>query len=205
MLDVWLRYYTVMGSFFESQSLPFLSFQEYKRQKRELIRDDAIIRHVVQDSPAAAEELISKYKLWKKDKLESESLLKLDQPIGRLRFFAAQLKPNYRLHLISVRRKHELAVRQLQRLNMAASFERINLVSPSLSINPKWDLIRHLATADDLIVGDSEIDLECGLKLGLRTFHVATGLRSFEYINRYSNRQNNVVQLQKYNDILSYL
>ncbi|RRJ64260.1 HAD family hydrolase [Paenibacillus oralis] len=209
LLDVWLRYYTVMDSFFERQSLPFPSFQKYKKQKRELVRDDAIIRHAVRDNPAAAEELISNYMLWKKDKLESESLLKLDQPIGRIRVFAAQLKPNYRLHLISVRRNHEHAVRQLQRLNMVAPFERIDLVPPSLSINPKWDSLRRLATPADLLIGDSEIDLQCGFMLGLRTFHVDTGLRSFEYANRNanlnSNRHNKAVPLHQYNDVLSYL
>ncbi|MED4959711.1 HAD hydrolase-like protein, partial [Paenibacillus macerans] len=221
LLDVWPRYYTCMSSFFESQSLPFVTFQQYKRQKRELVRDDVIIRRLIRNNPAAAEELISKYKLWKKDKLESESLLKLDQPIGQLRFFAAQLKPNYQLYLISVRSKHEPAVRQLQRLNMVAPFKRINLVSPSSCINPKWQIIRHLATPADLLIGDSETDLECGFMLGLRTFHVDTGLRSYEYANRYANCyanrnssrnasrsascQNKAVPLRQYNDVLSYL
>lgn len=205
LLNVWLRYYTVMGSFFESQKLPFHSFQEYKSQKLNLVRDEAIIRRVVADNPAAAEELISKYKLWKRHRLESESLLKLDQPMGQLHFFAAQLKPKYRLHLISVRRKHELAIRQLHHLNMVAPFDHIDLVSPSLTINPKWDMIRHQATQADLIIGDSETDLECGSMLGMRTFHVATGLQSFEYANRNSNRQNKAISLQQYNEIFSYL
>ncbi|TJY43091.1 HAD family hydrolase [Cohnella pontilimi] len=201
LLDVWFRYYTIMRTFFDSVHLPFISLDDYKRLKWRWVQDEAIIQHATKDQPLAAHELVPSYQVWKRERLESQALLQWDEPIGQLHAFAARLKPAYRLNLISVRRDHEAARRQLQELNMMAPFERIDWVSPSRERNPKWEALKNRADRGDLIVGDSETDIGCGSMLGLRSFHVQTGLRSFEYAARHGH----AIKLQQYDDILSYL
>ena len=201
LLDVWPRYYAVMGRFLERHGLFALSLNEYKRQKLQWVRDEAIVRHAAFGYPDCGSELLPLYRSWKSESLESAPMLRLDRPIGRLNEFAARVNPSYRLNLLSIRRDPELAMRQLRRLNLIAPFERIDFVSPSGSGNPKLDAIRDRACSRDIMIGDSEIDLACGSMLGLRTFHVRTGLRSFGY----ASRDHPAFELGQYDDVLGYL
>ncbi len=201
LLDVWPRYYTVMNAFLESHGLTSLSLEEYKRQKLQWVGDEAILMNAVGGNPREGGVLLPTYRIWKREALESEPMLRLDRPIGNLGAFAARMNPAYRLNLISIRRDRELALKQLRRLNMILPFERIDLVSPSRAGNPKWDAINDRATPNDIMIGDSEIDAACGSMLGLRTFHVRTGLRSFAYASRHYC----VYELGQYEDVLTYL
>lgn len=201
LLDVWPRYYAVMDKFLERHGLITPSLNEYKRQKLQWVQDEAILRHAAFGYPDGGRELLPMYRSWKQEALESTPILRLDRPIGLLNVFAARVSPAYRLNLISIRRNPELAMRQLRRLNMIDPFERIDFVSPSRTGNPKWDAIRERAGPHDVMIGDSEIDLACGSMLGLRTFHVRTGLRSFEY----ANRDHPAYELGQYDDLLAYL
>lgn len=201
LLDVWPRYYAVIRSFLESMQIIPLSLDEYKKLKWLWVQDEAIIRHAARNHPLDADDLVPSYPLWKRARLESRELLQWDEPIGQLHAFAAQLTPAYRLNLISVRRNHEAAMQQLQDLNMIEPFERIDLVMPSHARNPKWEALRTRAGPRDLIVGDSETDIGCGAMLGLRSFHVQTGLRSFEFAARHGP----AIKLQQYDEILTYL
>jgi Predicted phosphatases len=201
LLDVWPRYYAVMNKFLERHGLFALSLNEYKRQKLQWIRDEAILRHAAFGYPDGGKGLLPIYRCWKQEALESATMLWLDQPIGRLNEFAAYVGPSYRLHLISIRRDPKLAMRQLRRLNLIAPFERIDFVSPSQTGNPKWEAIRNRTCSQDIMIGDSEIDLACGSMLGLRTFHVRTGLRSFEF----ASSSYPAYELGQYEEVLDYL
>lgn len=201
LLDVWPRYYTVMNSFFENVRLSFPSLDDYRRLKLQYVRDEALIRLVLQHDPRTADDLYRQYADWKRERLESEDLLRLDRPIGNLRAFADRLPPSYRLNLISVRRNRAQAMDQLQRLEMIDPFERIDFVSPTPSGNPKQNALSGRARTDDLIVGDSEIDVACGSILGLRTFHVRTGLRSYAVATLHHP----AARLRRYGDVLAHL
>lgn len=201
LLDVWLRYYTVMRLFFDRSRLPFPSLEAYKRQKWEWVDDEAIIRNALRDQRHDADEFVSRYRTWKREALESEPLLQLDRPIGELQSFAAQVAPPYRLQLISVRRNPDRAMQQLRQRKLIDPFERIELVPPSRGGNPKREALRDRASRYDVLIGDSEVDIGCGAMLGMRTFHVMTGLRSFAYAARHGD----AVSLRRYDEVLPYL
>lgn len=201
LLDVWPRYFAVMKSYFDREGLPFVSLEEYRRQKLLWVRDEAIVRQAIGDDPCLADRLLPHYFKWKRERLESEDMLRLDRPFGGLPDFAARLRPAYRLHLISVRRDPELAMRQLRGLEMIAPFERIDFVLPSSASNPKRDAIQDRVGPQDAIVGDSEVDIACGAMLGLRAFHVGTGLRSFAVATRHHA----ALELPRYDDVIAYL
>lgn len=201
LLDVWPRYYAVMKSFFDRENKPFVSLDEYRRRKLLWVRDEAIVRQAIGGDPRLADGLLPNYFEWKRERLESEDMLRLDRPIGGLPDFAARLGPAYRLNLISVRRDPELAMSQLREWEMIAPFERIDFVRPSSAGNPKRDAIHDRVGPMDLMIGDSEVDIACGAMLGLRVFHVKTGLRSFAVATRHHA----AVELRRYDDVIAHL
>ncbi|WP_159884938.1 HAD family hydrolase [Paenibacillus puerhi] len=201
LLDVWPRYYSVMKQFVEHLEQPFPSLEEYKQLKLTKIQDADILQTIFQDDPERISELLPSYTVWKRRMLEQEELLRLDSPIGSLEAFAQRAGPAYKLQLISIRRNPGRAMRQLERLQLIGWFDRIEFISPSGASNPKGELIHERAAPDDLFIGDSETDIACGAALGLRTFHVGTGLRSFDY----ATRAGKAIQLETYADVLSFI
>jgi phosphoglycolate phosphatase-like HAD superfamily hydrolase len=202
ILDVWPRYYSLMKLFFEQKLLlPFPTLQEYQHLKLNLIQDAKLIQHFSQGCIASKSEVVREYMLYKQRMLENEQMLWMDTVFGQLHLFVAQLKPEYKLHLLSVRRNRSLGMRQLHHLNIRGLFDRIDFVSPLRESNPKWDLIKDKASKHDVIIGDSETDIICGSMLEMRTYHVSTGLRSYEYATRYGP----AIRLSNYSEILDHL
>lgn len=205
VVDVWHRYYSVMKSFWErTLPAPCPELEEYRRLKLCFVDDRKLLRHWCRHSLLSEEEqqtLIEGYNYHKRNIMESEEMLKKDTLIGDLRSFISEVKPEYEVHLLSVRNRRTLAMEQLEWLNIAACLDRIAFVQPSRDQNPKLAYIKGSAGKQDIIIGDSETDIECGTQLGLRTFHVSTGLRSYAY----ATRQGKAIGLGDYPEVLSYL
>ncbi|BBH25015.1 hypothetical protein Back11_63600 [Paenibacillus baekrokdamisoli] len=202
ILDVWQRYYCLMKDFFESKlDNPFPELQQYQQLKMTLIEDATIIHHLYQNRNFSKNDVLSEFRLYKQGALESERMLRKDTLIGQLHQFKAQLKSEYKLHLLSIRRNKNLAMQQLQYLNIMELFDQIDFVLPTREYNPKWFAIKNKVSRDDCIIGDSEIDIACGTMLGLRTFHVSTGLRSYEYAAQLGQ----AIRLNNYSEVHAYL
>jgi phosphoglycolate phosphatase-like HAD superfamily hydrolase len=200
--DVWPRYYSLMKLFFEQNlTLPFPTLQEYKHLKLIIVQDANLIQHLTQGRITSEHEIVREYMQYKQRMLECEQMLWMDTVFGQLHSFVAQLKPVYELHLLSVRRNRPLAMQQLNHLNIRELFDRIDFVTPLQGSNPKWNLIKDRAGRCDTIIGDSETDILCGSMLEMQTYHVSTGLRSFEYATRYGR----AIRLGNYSEVLAYL
>lgn len=202
VIDVWERYYQVMADFFADHlKSPFTSLSEYRKLKRILIYDSAIISQLCGGNQTSLPpEILQNYFLHKKQALESAPLLLKDRVIGDFSLFADTVrKKQHKLVLITLRENEEHTREQLRYLNIDHLFDRIMLVSARGSENPKFRALRGIAEKDDWMVGDSEVDIECGNLLGINTVHVDTGMRTHEYVSKWGS----ATKLGNYQELLS--
>lgn len=201
IIDVWHRYYSIMSSFFENETgLPFPSLADYKRLKLSLTDDTSIVHRIYGKLVANQQDTMQRYKHYKSNRLESMDLLDLDTMIEDFPSFAANVKGKYHLALITIRNQNEHVYLQLKRLRIYDLFDHIYVVTPLKGGNPKQRALMNIARRNDVIIGDSEIDIECGNRLGMSTFHVSTGLRSYEF----ATKQGPAVRLGNYTELLEY-
>lgn len=202
VIDVWHRYYSIMSSFFENETrLPFPSLADYRRLKLSLTDDTSIIHRIYGKLVANQQDTMQRYKLDKSNRLESMDLLDMDTMIGDFPSFAAKVKGKYHLALITIRNHNEHVYLQLKRLMIYDLFDHIFVVAPLKGENPKQQALMPIVRSNDVIIGDSEIDIECGNRLGMRTFHVSTGLRSYEF----ATKQGPAVRLGNYTELSEFL
>lgn len=180
IVDVFQRYYGILNEFLEINSGVKLDFIKYKRLKRLGIKDHIIVEKLTNGLKID----IDKYMVFKREKLESFQWLIKDNLIGKTKDINNTLKDmGYKVVLITQRNNKDNLLKQLYHLNLKEEFDEIVVLKPVKGKNVKLDYIANKYTSDDIIVGDSAVEMEVSEILNIKGYFVETGLFSSETVN----------------------
>ncbi len=120
----------------------------------------------------------SQYNRAKIDEIENEYYLNLDYLIDPSWNALEQIGMRYNLIMVS-RRTHEDALKnELERLGVSRYLSEIIVVPHGFDKKSEYIQSRIDVNADDIMIGDTEDDIECGIELNIDTYFVLSGIRS---------------------------
>ncbi len=180
LLDVSKKYYLAHTLAAKKFNIRSLSFKRYWILKRKKITEDIIVKI------DAKSELYKLYDKERKKLLENESILAKDVLFPGVLCLLRRLQKKNKLYLITLRNDKNALRNQLIKLDIKSYFDRI-LSCPS-SKNPtgtKISMIRKIGfQTKDMIIGDTEIDIAVGRKLGMQSIAVASGIRTSHFLKQ---------------------
>lgn len=178
----------------------FPELEAYRVLKRRLVQDQHLLSYLYPNSIPQMPTLMKKYYEYKQQHLESKAFLDFDYVIGNFPQFSIRVKERHQIVLITMRNDRARLTQQLTKLNLLHLFDRVVRVSAQKG-NPKFEALKNVVGSGDYMIGDSEVDMQCGKLLGIKTFHVDTGLRSYEYAAKNCD----AIRLTCYSDLIQYL
>ena len=117
--------------------------------------------------------------------IELISQLKKEGLLTGIRPLLKKLSKEYPLYLISLRQKKRNLHGQLGYLNIRSFFQQILTSAPgSDGVKTKSELLKNIKSlsSEDLIIGDTEIDVLSGKSAGIRTCAIYSGIRSKKFL-----------------------
>lgn len=125
----------------------------------------------------------------KKNEVENEYYLGFDELFEYSKTSLMNLKNKYILYLISRRSKEKSLKEELIRLGIMDFFEDVLVIahndkSKSSVIKGYCDVLEN-----DIVVGDTEDDIECGRDLNILTYFVLSGIRDRWILKKYLNKK----------------
>lgn len=122
----------------------------------------------------------------KKNNIEEEYYLNFNEifhfSIPTLQY----LQQDYELYLVTRRSNKRNLFREVQRNNMSKYFKDIIVVPHTNNIcKSKYIEDSISVSPNDIFVGDTEDDMKAGLKLGVKTYFVRSGIRSDWILRKY--------------------
>jgi len=171
LLDVSDRYYKVYSDFCFKTGLKPISKQKFwdrKRKEKTIIIPDSL-KHT--------------YRQYWLHHIEQYDNLLLDTPQKNVFAVLEKLKENYPLYLITLRNKRGNLLRQLEYLKLKKFFKKIFSQSPqSFDSKENWKIkagvIQSFVQKEDVIVGDTATDINCGKNLKMKTLAITTGIKT---------------------------
>ena len=177
IVDVFPRYYGILTEYLGEMTNGTLDFLKYKKLKRLGKKDHVIVRELLN----GLEIDINDYVKFKRENLEGFSWLKKDILIGNPESSNLELKDiGYRIVLLTQRNNKDNLLKQLDFLNIKESFDEIVMVSPKAGQNVKAAHIEKLYRSDDIIIGDSSVEIDASRLLNIKGYFVESGLFSAE-------------------------
>jgi len=177
ILDVSDKYYSVYRDILLENNMQVLPKKEYWTLKKSQSTLFAIL------SKTNSEEFIDSFKdLWLK-RIETHDYQKLDKLQNGVFNILKSCKKNNDLVLVTLRKKRNRLLQQLDELNLKDYFETI--LSSSENIKPRWKIKYNLIYEylngkikdNHLLIGDTETDIIAGNNLGFVTVGVLCGIR----------------------------
>ncbi len=171
VVNVFPRYFKILNEYLNHDYDGQLVFENFVRQKRDGIKEHEIVKKTL-----GIDIDIEKYVNFKRARLEDKEYLKEDLIIGNPHKAYAKLKGlGYQVNLLSQRRKPDNLLWEISYLNLKDCFDNISTVFPT-SNNAKLEYLKDIAKKEDIIIGDSPLDMECATELGIRGWFVESGL-----------------------------
>lgn len=193
IVDVFPRYYGVLSSYVEKITDQELDFTLFKTFKRSGMKDHQIVNCIIPDIKFDIEE----YLTFKRNELENLDWLYKDTIIGDFNDAYVKLKAKgYKIVLITQRNNKQNLFQQVKLLELVKYFDDIVVVKPRAGANVKIDYLKEKVCADDVIIGDSKVEIEVANKLNISGYFVNTGLFSSEFLainERVFDNYNSVV------------
>ncbi len=181
ILEVRERYYRVYREFVIGKGGIPLPIDEYWENKRNNVSLDALLKLSKCERVDAAE-----FKRHLAIYREDPSFLKFDKLQPEIITILSRLSQNYTLYLITLRRKKENLLRQLEELGILRYFKEVLTTTPTTE--DKWshkaELLKknHLQDQAGIIIGDTPTEIIAGKKTGLTTIAVSNGIRTEEIL-----------------------
>jgi len=199
IVNVWKRYYSI----FKDGTNLNISFEKYKSLKKELERDELIIKTFKNN---VSEDFLENYFKFKKRNLENKKYLELDSLILNPNLVK---KNNFEITILTLRRNKENFLWQINKLALNPFFEDFVVLKPKQAAKKNWFEIHLRKNIYDFvyIVGDSEEDALLSLFPNTRLFIVKTGLRKPENII-YKNslyEKENITVIENINEFFKNL
>ena len=175
ILDVRPRYHALHVELVEAQGGTPLDRDSYWALKRDQVPEAVILARTglanAQVREVEAQRLLA---------IESAEYVTMDQLWPWSRQVLSELGRWATLVLVTLRADVELVERQLASLEVSDLFERV-LAGAGSGIAPKALRVRNAGLPGDrraVFIGDTEVDIESGRELGVRTVATRTGIRS---------------------------
>ena len=119
--------------------------------------------------------------------IETEKYLNYDEPFDFTKNVLAKLKSQkFELYILTSRQFKEITLKQLFNLGLFPFFEKILITCGSKS---KFDLVKEsgiLLSYNDILVGDTGVDIDTAKALNIRSVAVLSGFRNREVLEEYS-------------------
>ncbi len=119
--------------------------------------------------------------------LESKDILKLDKLFFWVHPLLQSLMKKNNLYLITLRRNREQLIQELKNFKILSYFK--NIFSDSAKDNPtlvKLTLAKQILAIDesDLLIGDTEVDIDTAKALGINSVAVCSGIRTKDILSK---------------------
>jgi len=116
-------------------------------------------------------------------KVETAGYLKYDHPFSFAKAVLKVLKSRgFKLILVTLRRNKRELMQQLDKSGLKELFDLLLVEKQDLksgdNYKSKIKAIRSYVKTGDILVGDTRADVQCGKKIGLKTFGVLSGLNN---------------------------
>ena len=177
LVDVSERFYRIFGDFLRMKGVVNIPRkEEYRDLKKRLVYDPEIFKFL--GIGVEWEE----YRRWKWDRVEDPEYLLFDSPLCNIEDLVSELRDKgYRVYVLTARRKPRNFWEELRWLGLHRVFDDV-FITGDYSLDSKKRMIEHIVEPDDIIVGDSEMEIHAARSLGIRHIGVATGLRSADFL-----------------------
>lgn len=177
IVDVFPRYYGILTEYLGEKTNKHLDFSKYKMLKRAGKKDHVIVRELVE----GLEIDIDDYLKFKRKNLESFSWLIKDVLIENPESTNLRLKDmGFKIVLLTQRNNKNNLIKQLDFLNIKKSFDQVVVVKPRVGQNVKAEHIGKQYSLNDIIIGDSFVEIDASRILNIKGYFVETGLFSAE-------------------------
>lgn len=170
LVDIWKRHYHVYLSCIAARggtALPLLQYKELRRsnQPYEYLCAQSNI-------PSASVTAVKEYIY---NTIEQHEMLALDSLFRDTLSSLSQLQKNYLLGIVTRRQHHDRLLTQLNNFGIGTFFTYVC----SNATQTKIQQIQRVTTptSNDVLVGDTNEDIQTGKTLGIRTVGITTGLR----------------------------
>lgn len=182
ILDVSERYYQVYKCIIRMLGGDVINKEIYMKLKREKTDVKEILRH------SNIEDSVDRFKYYWLDLIEERPFLSQDKIWPSVKVVLSRLRAKHKIILVTLRRSLINLNWQLRRLDLEKYFD---LILCKKSNNGSWfvkyNLIKNSKELDrsSCIIGDTEVDILTGKKLGIETVAVLSGLRGRGFLNKY--------------------
>lgn len=182
ILDVSERYYQVYKYIVKKLNGNVISRDLYLELKRKKTDAKKILRL------SNIEGSVNRFELNWLDLIEKRSFLLYDKIWPSVKAVLSRIRAKHKIILVTLRRSLLNLNWQLRRLNLERCFD---LVLCQKANNGNWsvkyNLIKNSKVSDirSCIIGDTEVDILTGKKLGIETIAVLSGLRGRNFLNKY--------------------
>jgi phosphoglycolate phosphatase len=179
VIDSRLRLYRL---FCDITSQTLLSFGDYWNLKRSMINHEMILTNYFQYTN---KEYLAFEKKWL-SLIETDDYLKYDKPFDFTKNVLQVLKSkNHQLYLVTARQSKENVYKQLTEFELFILFEHIFVTESKKS---KLELLQEAELQlcnDDILVGDTGLDIKTAKALHLKSGAVLSGFRNKDILNKY--------------------
>jgi len=179
IVDVFPRYYGILSEYLRGFTNESLDFPKYKKLKRLGKKDHVIVKELIEEIEIDIDDYIK----FKRQNLESFEWLSKDILIGNPEVTNMELKGlGYNVVLLTQRNNQNNLIKQLDFLSIKDSFDQIIMVKPEIGKNVKFDHIIKHCNSNDIIIGDSIVEINAANLLNIDGYFVETGLFSSEVL-----------------------
>jgi len=186
ILDVSERYYRVYSDTINLIGMAPLNKESYWRLKRSRVSESEILAR----SGTADTDSIKEYLDARAKRIESAEYLLFDHLWPGTRDTLRVLRSRRALVLVTMRKSRELLDRQLDGLKVLDAFDCILAAGAAPAADDhgqqKAQMVRDCYRKEDFagwFVGDTELDIQSGRLLGLRTAAITFGIRNVDHLS----------------------
>lgn len=172
ILDIKYKYYRLYTNLLSHGGFLSLNMDTYWDLKRHKMSEEAIAKHTT--TPHFADHYANK----RIELIETMDYLVLDSVFDDVYGVLEEWKNIHNVYIVTLRRNRENLNRQLDMFNLHHYYDFIYNVDERKA--RKEDIIKHEINnaSQCIIIGDTEIDIVAGQRLGIKTVAVTCGIRS---------------------------
>jgi UDP-glucose 4-epimerase len=159
-----------------------ISFNDYWEYKRAQRSNDYLLKQFENFSL----EKIEMFKSIWLDKIELKEYLSFDELFPEIKEILSMLSASNNLVLITGRQSYENLIWQLEKFEIDGYFKGVLNTANKISKEEMIKQYTNVFHPDDIIIGDTGIEVIAGRSLGIKSVAVLTGFRNREALEKYA-------------------
>ncbi|MFD1037176.1 HAD hydrolase-like protein [Virgibacillus byunsanensis] len=173
VVDVMPRYHGILESYLKRNTQLKLDYEKYCFLKKQGIKDHAIVHEICKGYKIN----INDYVVFKGENLEDRYWLSKDIIIGFPEVAYEKLnRLGYNVKLLTQRNSERELLYQVNSLGIKDFFDEIVVLKPLQEKNAKVSFLTDKIYSEDIIIGDSKIEMEVADVFNIKGFFVESGL-----------------------------